>query len=77
MAHGRCADAGMVHAKRLEPKLLHAVMIMLMVTTVAADATDLNMLLTLLVLVMLIVMVTRMLMVTRMAMMWLMLPGQT
>ena len=67
--HGRVADDGMVDAKRLEPKLLHAVMIMLMVTTVAADATDLNMMLTFLVLVMLIVMVTRMLMVTTMAIM--------
>ena len=67
----------MVDAKRLEPKLMHVVMIMLMVTTVAADAADLNMMLTFLVLVILIVMVTRMLMVTRMAMMWLMLPGQT
>ena len=34
--HGRCADAGMVDVKRLEPKLLHVVMIMLMVITVAA-----------------------------------------
>ena len=40
-------------------------------------ATDLNMILTFLVLVIPIVMVTRMLMVTTMAMMWLMLPGQT
>ena len=71
--HGRRACAGMVDVKRLEPKLLHAVMIMLMVTTVAADATDLNMMPTFLVLVIPIVMVTRMLMVTRMAMMWLML----
>ena len=52
-------------------------MIMLMVTTVGADAADLNMMLTFLVLVMLIVMVMRMLMVTTVAMMWLMLPGQT
>ena len=44
---------------------------------VAADASDLNMMLTSLVLVMLIVMVMRMLMVTTVAMMWLMLPGQT
>ena len=50
MSHGRCADADMVDVKRLEPKLLHAVMIMLMVTTVAADAADLNMMLTFLVL---------------------------
>ena len=49
---------------------------MLVVTTVAGDATNLNMILTFLVLVMLIVMVTRMLMVARMAMMWLMPPGQ-
>ena len=52
-------------------------MIMLMVTTVAGDAADLNMMLTFLVLVILIVMVTRMLIVTTMAMIRLMLPGQT
>ena len=46
-------------------------MIMLIVTTVAADATDINMMLTSLVLVMLNVMVMRMLMVTTMAMVWL------
>ena len=44
-------------------------MIMLMVTTLAGDAADLNMILTFLVLVVLIVMVTRMLMVTTMAIM--------
>ena len=44
---------------------------------VAADATDVNMMLTFQVLVMLIVMVMRMLMVTTMAMAWLMLSGQT
>ena len=44
---------------------------------VAADASDLNMMLTFLVLVMLIVMVMRMLMVTTVAMRPLMLPRQT
>ena len=57
--------------------MLHAVMIMLIVTTVAADATDINMMLTSLVLAMLNVMVMRMLMVTTVAMMWLMLQVQT
>ena len=66
-----CATQG------LEPKLLHAVMVMLIVTTVAADATDINMMQTFLVLVMLNVMVMRMLMVTTLAMMWLMLQVQT
>ena len=55
--HVSCADAGMVDVKRLEPKLLHAVILMLIATTVAADATDINMMLTFLVLVMLNVMV--------------------
>ena len=64
----------MVDVKSSNQKRLHAAMIMLMVTTVAGDATDLNMMLTFLVLAILIVMVTRMLMVTTMAMMWLMLP---
>ena len=48
--------------------------IMLMVTAGAADAADLNVILTFLVLVIPIVMVTRKLMVTTMAIMWLMLP---
>ena len=62
ITHGRFADADMVRVKRLEPKLLHAVMIMLMVTTSAADAAAINMMLTFLVLVMLNAMVMRMLM---------------
>ena len=49
MTHGRCSDA-MVHGKRLEPKLMHVVMIMLM----AIDAADINMMLAFLVLGMLI-----------------------